>query len=173
MATGSVGDDGRILLLFDLNGVLVVKTRRAGVPGGTLTVRPGIGHLVSLLPHFRLGVYTSATRPTAQRAIAAVEQALSVAQTQRLRALGYRTPGAPHGRELFDVLLTREHCRPDLGWRQRAGGEPWDTTKPLSVHRIATHRCILIDDSLRKVRPLAHALHTPLRASFSDELTCM
>jgi hypothetical protein len=48
-----VGDDGRLLVLFDLNGVLVTKNVSASGRRGIPHVRPGIGHLISLLPHFR------------------------------------------------------------------------------------------------------------------------
>jgi hypothetical protein len=74
--------EGRVTVLFDLNGVLIrAKDRSMSGPYTAgilhpLDVRPGIEHLLSLLPHVRLGVYTSATLPTVQKRLAGLEDAL-------------------------------------------------------------------------------------------------
>lgn len=47
-----VGDDGRLLILLDLNGVLI--SRKSG-SNNSANVRPGVGHLLLLLPFCRCG----------------------------------------------------------------------------------------------------------------------
>lgn len=49
------------------------------------------------------------------------------------------------------MLLTREHCRPDQLWAQREDGNSWDTVKPLALHSLPLERCIIVEDSERKL----------------------
>ena len=49
------------------------------------------------------------------------------------------------------MLLTREHCRPDQLWAQREDGNSWDTVKPLALHGLPLERCIIVEDSERKL----------------------
>lgn len=37
--------------------------------------------------------------------------------------------GASRVEDLFSVVLSREHCRPDPTWESRPDGQPWDTIK--------------------------------------------
>lgn len=50
-------------------------------------------------------------------------------------------------------MLTRDNCAHNKQWHKRAGGNAWDTQKPLGAHGINTRRCVLIDNSLHKVLP--------------------
>jgi hypothetical protein len=54
-----------------------------------------------------------------------------------------------HGTDkcLFEVVLTRNHCRPDPAWMLRADGNIWDTVKPLALHGLDLSRSVLLDDS--------------------------
>ena len=59
--------------MFDLNGVLIrakseADRQRKGLH--TFAPRPGLRHLLSLWPHFRLGVFTSATEATVIKRLA-------------------------------------------------------------------------------------------------------
>lgn len=56
----SAGSPGTITLLFDLNGMLVQLPKENQTAEKTpFRPRPGFQHVLSLLPHFRLGLYTS------------------------------------------------------------------------------------------------------------------
>ena len=108
------------LLLFDLNGTLVSKTRNRK-RGGRIDCRPGVASLLRLVQRgFALGIYTSSTPPTVARAMEALERA---------------TNGALAG--AFAHVLSRDDC---VLAPQRAGqfeggkeGQPWDTVK-VRVH---------------------------------------
>lgn len=52
-----------MLILFDLNGVLVTKNITQSGKRLIANVRPGIGHLLQLLPHFRYGPACTAAAP--------------------------------------------------------------------------------------------------------------
>ena len=201
-ATACIPPDplGRVTVLFDLNGVLVkaksAEERAAGVVHA-FEARRGVRHLVSLWPHFRLGLFTSATERTAQARLRKLDAllwrdpltavrcgapllpptlslriklplcpaencscpfppgwALSEAEWRAvqvlLRAKGLTRSAGGEG-ALFDFVLTRQHCRPDAEWRARAGGNEWDTVKPLALHGFDVRRTVLFDDSVRKV----------------------
>lgn len=143
--------------------------------------RTGVRHLLSLWPHFRLGLFTSATERTALTRLRKLEELLwgdpltavcvsailssAVNNGARsrppqtwpglmqvmLRAKGLER-GVGAAGALFAFVLTRQHCRPDGEWQQRADGNEWDTIKPLALHGLDIRRTILLDDSLRKVR---------------------
>lgn len=79
----NVKDDpqGRPTLLFDLNGVLIQAKRGTNpehdpvhVPGQLppFFPRPGLVHLLSLRPFFRLGLYTSASAKTCSTRAASI-----------------------------------------------------------------------------------------------------
>ncbi|KAL4428251.1 hypothetical protein ABPG75_002340 [Micractinium tetrahymenae] len=77
------GLDGRVLLLFDINGVLM-QHRWTGT-GHQHDLRPGVHHLLRLLPHFRLGIYSSATRPTVSKTLSKLHNNLANFLEQRSR----------------------------------------------------------------------------------------
>ncbi len=65
--------DGRIILLFDINGVLTKSgTRRRGGNGSRL--RAGLEHLTRLLGGFRLGIFTASSARTAAQVVQAIEE---------------------------------------------------------------------------------------------------
>lgn len=77
---------GRPTLLFDLNGVLIQAKRGSNpadepefVPGKLppFVPRPGLVHLLSLRPFFRLGLYTSASETTARNRLVSITKALA------------------------------------------------------------------------------------------------
>jgi len=145
-----ISQDERILILFDLNGVLVHhkfngKTHRH-------YLRPGVHHLLRLMRHYRLGIYSSATLRTVQRAIAKLNQDVKAA-ADVMTNRGGRSSSFPKG-GLFDVILCRDHCvlAKDVG-AARAGGKPWDTVKPLGRYFTDLSRIILVDDSPHKSLP--------------------
>jgi hypothetical protein len=69
--------DTRPILLFELSGVLCnsTKDRVASLTKAHLP-RPGIAHLVRLMPHFRLGVYTTSTSKTVTTALSVLASAI-------------------------------------------------------------------------------------------------
>lgn len=69
--------DPRPILLFELSGVLCnsTKDRVASVTKAHLP-RPGVAQLARLMPHFRLGVYTTSTARTVATALAVVASAV-------------------------------------------------------------------------------------------------
>lgn len=169
--------DGRVLILFDLNGVLVHHTfdefRRQ------YYVRPGLEHLCRLVPHYRLGVYSSATERTVVRALARVnneiqknekhgsfvgqeslpESPCSSEEQRRegetMKQDGRRTLTDIGSESIFEVILCRNHCilAKDAGLG-RDGGRDWDTVKPLSPYFEKLSHVMLIDDSPHKSMPV-------------------
>ncbi|KAG2497888.1 hypothetical protein HYH03_004154 [Edaphochlamys debaryana] len=123
--------DPRPILLFDLNGTLTSHTA-ARKSSGITRLRPGTEHLARLKPHFRLGVYTSSTLRTTHRALQQLEAAA--------------------GQPLFErgLVLHREHTRPAPMGHVDAGGDPWDTLKPLAPYFACLHRLVLVDDDAYK-----------------------
>eukprot|EP00775_Hariotina_reticulata_P002545 gene2545-2848_t len=78
--------DNKILILFDMNGVLTDHTPAKGrFRERGHVIRPHIEELLRLLPHFRLGIYSSATWRTVDTALALLHQTLKhkAAQTGR------------------------------------------------------------------------------------------
>jgi hypothetical protein len=69
----------RITILFDLNGVLIrAKSERERQRASLqpYEARPGLEHLLSLRPHFRLGLFTSATTATANKRLRDIDATL-------------------------------------------------------------------------------------------------
>ena len=95
---GRQRQDGRVLLLFDINGVLM--EHRFDGRSHHHDLRPGVHHLLRLRGRFRLGVYSSATRGTVQRALTKLHgnlaNAAAQAEARVLReAEAPREPGQP------------------------------------------------------------------------------
>jgi hypothetical protein len=137
----------RPLVLFDIHGVLGVK-RPHPVPHGQPRhrMRPGVEHLLRLTPHFRLGVYSSGMKHTVRDAIGCLEAALGGAAAAR-----GLPPGAAHlPSPLFDLVLWRDHARPDPHRHTRQDGESWDTVKPLALHGLDLARTVLLDNDAHK-----------------------
>jgi hypothetical protein len=85
---------------------------------------------------FRLGVFTSATERTTSAALDMLETA------------------AGEGPPIFGdrrLVLHRAHTAPAGKRHVAAGGNPWDTVKPLHCHFRNIHRVILVDDDAYKV----------------------
>ncbi|KXZ49555.1 hypothetical protein GPECTOR_20g409 [Gonium pectorale] len=107
---GAGPSNGLPWLMFDLNGVLVEESKYGDQPqpppsrkhGGYgygngrrhfrarrgFRARPGVSRLLQLREHFRLGLYTSATPPTVERAL----QSLTNQIAQELAAAGLPNP---------------------------------------------------------------------------------
>ena len=86
--------------------------------------------------YFRLGVFSSASERTVSQVIPMLEAAAG--------------PGPP----LFNteaLVLTRSHTRPAPRGHVLAGGDPWDTVKPLGSCFPTLRRIILVDDDSWKV----------------------
>ncbi|KAI8475102.1 MAG: hypothetical protein J3K34DRAFT_517734 [Monoraphidium minutum] len=152
-AGGAPGDDGRIILLFDLNGTLVSHASRRRSAGNS-RLRPGLGLLARLLPRFRLGLYTSSTGKT----------------VCVLRGLLEAAAGVP----LFEPGLTlyRDHTRPAPMSHVRAGGKPWDTVKPLGHWFSRMHRVVLLDDDAYKAVAGEEANLVEVPAWLSESPSC-
>lgn len=102
---------GRVTLLFDLNGVLLVNPRDPATGRRVPRLRPGVENLARLCGKFRLGVYSSATLQTVRRATSAV-------------VFGMMASGSSNGddnnnnhqqqqqQQVFELMLCRQHCRP-------------------------------------------------------------
>jgi hypothetical protein len=85
---------------------------------------------------FRLGVFSSASERTVSQVIPMLEAAAG--------------PGPP----LFDteaLVLTRAHTNPAPRAHVLAGGDPWDTVKPLGSYFPDLRRVVLVDDDYWKV----------------------
>jgi len=147
----SVVEDKRPLLLFDMNGVLCCKDRRS-------LLRQGLEHLATLLPTFRLGVYTSTTARNAVPVLFKIERAAF----RGVPGFDLSARRPPRGctdascLQVFEAVLTREHCLSDVEWAAR-GGNAWDTFKPLAAHGLPLARCVLVDDTARKSLPSERA----------------
>eukprot|EP00887_Chlorella_sp_A99_P004854 scaffold4.g4854.t1 len=143
--------DPRPLLLFDLNGVLM--HHRFNGTSHHHDLRPGVHHLLRLCRHYRLGVFSSATRRTVLAALQKLHGNLEQALRQFPAKLRHEVPESMP-EQLFEVVLCREHCRPaakeDIEAR---GGKPWDTVKPLASHFADLARVLLVDDSPHKAVP--------------------
>jgi hypothetical protein len=59
-----------------LTGVLVLKLVSKDGHQVSHRLRPGVEHLLRLLPHFQLGIFSSATEPTVRAALTAIVAAL-------------------------------------------------------------------------------------------------
>ncbi|KDD74627.1 hypothetical protein H632_c1173p0 [Helicosporidium sp. ATCC 50920] len=157
------------LLLFDLNGVLVRHTRRR-VGCHEFSARPGVEHLVRLLPHFELGVYTSATERTVRQCLAQLHREIQREWVKRrTEPDGAAWPDSVPAR-LFSPILVRSHCSaPTPEAIAARGGNPWDTLKPLARYFSALDRVVLLDDSAHKILPAETRNHLLVPAWVSGE----
>jgi hypothetical protein len=130
---------GKVLLLFDLNGVLAVKHFRPDLGKPSFTVRPGIEHLLELPRAFQIGVYSSAKRKTIEHGIAALVDYLNLAQRAS------RPCANPLPRSFFEVVIDRDFCAPDPDPHARPDGNEWDVVKPLARHGLDLTRTVLVD----------------------------
>ncbi|GIL68459.1 hypothetical protein Vafri_21736 [Volvox africanus] len=130
-AEPGIESDPRIILLFDLNGTLTCHTSVRKAKGIT-KLRPGTEHLLQLHERFRLGIYTSSTVRTVQSAIEMLEEAA--------------------GGTLFDrrLVLHRDHTAAAPAGHVDAGGNAWDTSKPLGRYFSRLDRVVLVDDDSYK-----------------------
>mmetsp|Transcript_5910 Transcript_5910/g.11535 ORF Transcript_5910/g.11535 Transcript_5910/m.11535 type:complete len:821 (+) Transcript_5910:242-2704(+) len=137
--------NGRHLILFDLNGVLVHHHFDGSQHVHTL--RPGVANLIKLKEHYDLGIYSSATERTVKFAIKKIDACLARSQENN------HLEGSLFS--VFDVVLHRKHCvlASEAGL-SRKDGKPWDTVKPLERYfsDFDSH-VVLIDDSSHKSWP--------------------
>jgi hypothetical protein len=141
-ATGAFPPDPRVTLLFDLNGVLLVNPRAPGGGPRVPVLRPHAGPaLARLAAAFRLGVYSSATTPTVNKALAPVTAAVRLALLQQGDGAGrdagdggggapdlgvHHQPGqhpaaAKPPPRIFELVLCRKYCRPAPAVRELGG----------------------------------------------------
>ena len=129
--------EGRGLLLFDLNGTLTNHTAQRRSSGAT-TLRPGTHHLRRLQEAgFQVGIYSSSTSRTIQKAVSLLEAALQKGADAN----------APKLQTLFSVRMDRLYC--DLS--PNKNGRPWDTVKPLGKYLDDLSRVVLFDDDSYKI----------------------
>ena len=93
---------GRVTLLFDLNGVLLVNPRDPASGRRVPRLRPGVENLARLRGKFRLGVYSSATLQTVRRATSAVVFGMMSGSSNN----------DDNQLQVFELMLCRQHCRP-------------------------------------------------------------
>ena len=99
------------------------------------------GSVTAMQDHFRLGIYTSSSKKTVMSVIPLLEAS------------------AGPGPRLFhrpELVLSREHTDPAPASHIEAGGNEWDTVKPLAKWFRCRHRTLLFDDDTYKVRPTKH-----------------
>eukprot|EP00892_Ulva_mutabilis_P011178 jgi/Ulvmu1/8432/UM043_0010.1 len=165
--SGTYSDDydGRKpTILFDLNGVLlqnrvfIEEKAKQGIP---VHPRPGLRHLASLYPHFRVGLYTSARHGSVELRVRNIWEHLGSDPTVPAFIDAHSVPPRPGDLtlpgSLFSLVLDRQFCRPDPHWHTRDDGEPHDSMKPLDAHGFDPARTVLIDDSFTKIHPHEHA----------------
>lgn len=91
-------EDPRPILLFEISGVLCnTSAERTASQSRAHLPRPGLSSLVQLMPHFRLGVYTTSQPKTAILALDVVASALRgelITREERWRLLLDGTPPA-------------------------------------------------------------------------------
>ncbi|KAG2446828.1 hypothetical protein HYH02_008388 [Chlamydomonas schloesseri] len=153
-AGGPAAPDPRPVLLFDLNGTLTSHTS-ARHSSGTTRLRPGAGELLTrLAPHFRLGIYTSSKLRTVSIALQLLE-ADAAAAAGGGGGGGASAAAAPACAQVFErgLILHREHTVPAPKGHVDAGGDPWDTLKPLGRYFGRLHRLGLVDDDAYKAMP--------------------
>eukprot|EP00884_Botryococcus_braunii_P016520 jgi/Botrbrau1/3551/Bobra.0078s0008.1 len=132
-------DDGRFILLFDLNGTLTSHTAKR-YSAGINKIRPGVHHLHRLKGKFHLGIFSSASARTVKTVLPMLEKAADMGD----------------GGKLFDappLILCRHHTVPAPSHHIQAGGNHWDTCKPLHKWFRGLHRVLLIDDDAYKALP--------------------
>ncbi|GAX82359.1 hypothetical protein CEUSTIGMA_g9788.t1 [Chlamydomonas eustigma] len=138
------------------SGVLTAETEKYdSSKGGSrpeLRLRPQVEHLLSLLPYYSLGVYSSSTLKTVMRALGAFQYHLTSC-AKKIRAEGHLTIPPGGVESVFQVILHRDHCIPDDNWQLRPGGQAFDTLKPLSYHGLDLTSTILVDNHAHKVFP--------------------
>ncbi|GAX75766.1 hypothetical protein CEUSTIGMA_g3209.t1 [Chlamydomonas eustigma] len=135
------------LILFDLNGVLVDESKRVNGRRGLITVRPQVELILRLLPRFRVGIFSSATSWTVNGALIVIKKSLNDCLTNSAEREDMTLE------EVFDPVLHREHCSPDLQWTSRPGGRSHDTVKPLAVNGFDLSNTILVDNEACKAAP--------------------
>ena len=102
---------GRVTLLFDLNGVLLVNPRDPATGRRVPRLRPGIENLARLCGKFRLGVYSSATLQTVRRATSAVVFGMMGGSGSGSRSKNEHEL-LQQQQQIFELMLCRQHCRP-------------------------------------------------------------
>ena len=142
----------RPLILFDLNGVLICESKRDDkLRRVAMSIRPQFERILELLPHYNVGIFSSATSRTVQRALGAISSYLKdtrVVPPQMLDIL----PGRQVWR-LFSLVMDRSNCIPDLHWRSRPDGRDYDTLKPLLGNGLNPLQTLLVDNHARKAAP--------------------
>lgn len=141
---------GKPLLLFSLGGVLLHHTKwyidpSKRSPGEAAKahqyeLRPGIHQLLRLLPHFRLGIYSSAAPSTTAKALNKLQGSLASYVSENWQAAAAGGTAADHRfpaelpPELFEVELAKHHCRQAKKSIAARGGKKWDIFKPLGKY---------------------------------------
>lgn len=122
------------LILFDLNGVLICESKRDDktLRRVSLSVRPQFERILQLVPHYNIGIFSSATAPTVQRALVALTGLLKDTRVVPPKCLDV-LPGR-QARSLFSTVMNRSNCVPDVNWRSRPEGRDYDTLKPLKLN---------------------------------------
>ncbi|MEW5315581.1 MAG: hypothetical protein WDW38_007000 [Sanguina aurantia] len=145
--------DTRIIILFDLNGTITSHTSKRQSSGSNKP-RPGTASLLLLREKFRLGIFTSATIRTCAAALEMLETAAGDGQ-------------------LFErgLVMHRDHTIPVSKAHVAAGGDPWDTRKPLAQWFTRMHRVVLVDDDAYKAmeEELSNLVQVPCWAEVGQD----
>jgi len=210
-AAGSAGwtdasklDTGdRVVLLFDLNGTLINKTKnRHGRKTGGISVRPHVSRLAQLRKRgFVVGIYSSATLKTCKKAVAKLldhipwgdecangasggkastrldwSRLAPEGSSEKKSSSSISESGESRGEagdDFFQYLLHREFCELAPG----IAGAKWDTVKPLGRYVADLNKCILFDDDEYKVLESEknhHVLVPEWNGETADDtLTCL
>lgn len=138
--------------IFLCTGVLVDEAKRVHGKRHGFQVRPQLQLLLTLMPRYRLGIFSSATLPTVEKALRSVYANLKNPRytPQHREFLPLPSSGESGGRStglgchaqiltttpplavvppegvktIFDVILHRDHCCPDPGVRGTGAGGP-------------------------------------------------
>ena len=140
------------LILFDLNGVLICESKRDDkLRRVSMRIRPGYERILELIPYYNIGIFSSATARTVQRALGALSNLL-----KDTRIVAPKMLDVLPGRQvwnLFSTVMNRSNCIPDESWRSRPDGRDYDTLKPLARNGLDPLMTFLIDNHARKAAP--------------------
>jgi hypothetical protein len=145
-----VGGDPRPLILFEIHALVPPAFWHAVATGAPLPPpRPGVQHLVSLIPRRRLGIYTTAPAAAARCALAHIQAYLASLPQVKAHLSVQAHRGAPFQPPtpdtIFSVLLHAAHCRASTMPDADGNGGAAEILKPLSLHGADPRRTLLVD----------------------------
>jgi hypothetical protein len=109
----------------------------------------------ALQAHYRIGMYSSASRKTVDTALQLLEAAAGPGPDAEAAQAAAAADGPLFERGL---VLCRTHTMLASAAHVAAGGKEWDTVKPLRPYFSRMHRTILVDDDRCRGRGPARCL---------------